>query len=442
MWTLRQLARDTERHDIDMTIKIDELRLELVSALQESRKFPVTEYNSSEISTRCIALAEMPNFVSKSKALLRSLHFKYIELRQDNIKDAHSHTFEWIFKGDSIDGSRPNTGFLEWMQSQKSIYWVSGKAGSGKSTLMKYCCSHPETSKALQNWAGSSRLIIASYFFWSAGNTMQKSQQGLLQSLLYQIFKRCPDLIPIVCSSRWTSTDLDNESEPWTLPELFNAFKCIGELETTSYRFCFFVDGLDEYDGEHSDIVHVMDSLARSSSIKLCVSSRPWNVFIEAFDGKPKLRLQDFTPGDIQRYVEDQLGKDTRFLKLMSKDSRYWQLINDIVNKAQGVFLWVFLVVRSLLRGLTDDNDIYVLQDRLNHLPVDLEEYFRRMLDTIEDIYQEQTAQIFQIVVLAVQPLSTIALAFLDKEKKDPDYAVKATALSLLGVRSLPYQVR
>ena len=377
MWTLRQLARDTERHDIDMTIKIDELRLELVSALQESRKFPVTEYNSSEISTRCIALAEMPNFVSKSKALLRSLHFKYIKLRQDNIKDAHSHTFEWILKCDSIDGSRPNTGFLEWMQSQKSIYWVSGKAGSGKSTLMKYCCSHPETSKALQNWAGSSRLIIASYFFWSAGNTMQKSHQGLLQSLLYQIFKRCPDLIPIVCSSRWTSTDLDNESEPWTLPELFNAFKCTGELETTSYRFCFFVDGLDEYDGEHSDIVQVMDSLARSSSIKLCVSSRPWNVFIEAFDGKPKLRLQDFTRGDIQCYVEDQLGKDTRFLKLMSKDSRYWQLINDIVNKAQGVFLWVFLVVRSLLRGLTDDNDISILQDRLNHLPVDLDEYFR-----------------------------------------------------------------
>lgn len=47
----------------------------------------------------------------------------------------------------------------------------------------------------------------------------------------------------------------------------------------------FFVDGLDEYDGEHVDIINVLRRFASSPSFKLCVSSRPWNVFVEAIGG-------------------------------------------------------------------------------------------------------------------------------------------------------------
>lgn len=43
----------------------------------------------------------------------------------------------------------------------------------------------------------------------------------------------------------------------------------------TSARVCIFVDGLDEYAGEHAEIVSILSSLAISEAIKICLSSRP-----------------------------------------------------------------------------------------------------------------------------------------------------------------------
>jgi hypothetical protein len=137
--------------------------------------------------------------------------------------------------------------------------------------------------------------------------------------------------------------------------------------------------------------------------------------------------LQDFTKADSKLYVKSQLQEDRRFLELMKSDSRYHLLIKDIVDKAQGVFLWVYLVVRSLLRGLTDDNDIATLQLRVKKLPADLETFFKQIFDTVEDVYLEQTAQIFQIAVYALSPLPILAYAFLEKEAGDPNYSLSAS---------------
>jgi hypothetical protein len=41
-----------------------------------------------------------------------------------------------------------------WLSSGNGIYHISGKLGSGKSTLMKFLCEHKRTKAELQNWAG------------------------------------------------------------------------------------------------------------------------------------------------------------------------------------------------------------------------------------------------------------------------------------------------
>jgi len=147
------------------------------------------------------------------------------------------------------------------------------------------------------------------------------------------------------------------------------------DKELSTAKFCFFVDGLDEYDGEEADIIKVLQDLALCSNLKICVSSRLWNAFEKAFGNRheKKLLLQEFTRDDIRLYVEETLKESESFLELAGQDSRYQQLIEDIVERASGVFLWVYLVVRSLLRGLTDDNSIALMRMRLDTLPVHLE---------------------------------------------------------------------
>jgi hypothetical protein len=106
---------------------------------------------------------------------------------------------------------------------------------------------------------------------------MQNSQEGLLQTLLFQVLKQCPNLVTNACPNRWDDNEYSTYtiSEHWGCSEFFRALDVLAGLKELSMRFCFFIDGLDEYGGEHTDIIRIIQSLAASPSIKFCVSSRP-----------------------------------------------------------------------------------------------------------------------------------------------------------------------
>jgi len=76
--------------------------------------------------------------------LLESLYYSEIKDRHDRISEAHGMTFQWIY-GDPRPGDRPWTDLSHWLESNRSLYWITGKAGSGKSTLMKYLYNDERT---------------------------------------------------------------------------------------------------------------------------------------------------------------------------------------------------------------------------------------------------------------------------------------------------------
>lgn len=109
-------------------------------------------------------------------------------------------------------------------------------------------------------------------------------------------------------------------------------------------------------------------------------------------------------------------------------DSRYNQLIEDIVERSSGVFLWVYLVVRSLLRGLTDENDFAFMRKRLDHFPSDLRDYFRQMLNSSDDVYREHATRIFLVMLnrnfSRNFALTALSFYYLEKAQDNPNYAL------------------
>ena len=370
-------------------------------------------------------LAVEGNALRKQLAVIESLRFHTIVEREKNIKEAHPATFEWLFDDESADvrAATPNT-FLPWLTSQGGIYWVSGKAGSGKSTLMKFLYSHKKTLRALRTWAAGKPFLSASYFFWNAGTGMQKSQQGLLQTLLFNILKQCPTLIPLVTPTRMRKSD--PSSSDWTRAELLQVFKDLREQPLNSTRFCFFIDGLDEYDGDHMEIIEIIHGFTSSSAIKVCFSSRPWIVFEDAFGENDGLRikLHDLTNADITRFVTEKLAEGPSFRRLMLQSGKHGELIEEIVIRANGVFLWVFLVVQSLRRGMTNRDTIPELLERIRTLPVELEEFFRLILDSAERVYHKQAARLYQLRVCAPATLTVMDVSYFAEE--DPSFALQS----------------
>jgi hypothetical protein len=286
----------------------------------------------------------------KEKELFSALSFEVMKDRQDQIKDSYKQTFEWIF-GEPKSSTRPWNNFSTWLkQTNSSLYWINGKAASGKSTLMGFLCDHHKTNVLLSYWSRNTRLISASFFFWNSGASLQRSQKGLLRSLLWQILSREPALVPIAFPNFLTSDFLGHQ---WKITELEDRLRNICQYKLLPCNIFLFVDGLDEYEGEYWSLSKLFKDLSNSPNVKICVSSRPLTVFDKAFEGFPSLRLEHLTYEDISFYVTDMLDKNELMEVLREREGRAEvnSLISDIVNKANGVWLWVELVVMSLLSG-------------------------------------------------------------------------------------------
>ncbi|KAL2681180.1 hypothetical protein Neosp_008787 [[Neocosmospora] mangrovei] len=367
---------------------------------------------------------EVPR-VKRQQMILQSLYFDKIKDRETEIKDHHKNTFEWILASE-------DTPFSHWLMDDTDLFWIKGKPGSGKSTLMKFLATHNNTKKRLQSWGGKDTVVIAGHFFWIAGTPMQKDLLGLWRTLLYQVLKECPALIETVCASRWAEVDGLSGSEPWHKNDLYKAMETLSSQRSLDVKFCFFVDGLDEYTGGEKErsggfqqLINPLKTLASSRSIKICVSSRPWTEFDELLGQEEQVRLEDLTREDIRRFVEDELGSKPRFQKLASKDKRCESIPGLIVERADGVFLWVYLVIRSLERGLVHADNYPELRKRLDALPSDLEKYFQQMLKSIDPFYKDQTLRIFQTVIAAEQSLPLLGFKFLEQELEDPGFSIK-----------------
>ncbi|KAF8537383.1 hypothetical protein BDD12DRAFT_745090, partial [Trichophaea hybrida] len=313
----------------------------------------------------------------------------------DQIADAYSHTFEWLFQNFSL-------GFEDWLRSGTGIYWISGKPASGKSTPMKYAFSH----------------FDGRVFFHERGSTNQKSLSELLHSILYQILSSAPQLISTVLPF-YIALHPNRAHRVWTIPAMKKALRAIIDQTPIKVSICLFLDALDEYDGDYNDIATFLKDLVKQkassnsvsqTNIKICLSSRREPLLINLFGSNPGFQIHEHTRDDISFYVRSRLEDHPRMLRYLASKGKENEtangLISYIVTVAEGVFLWVALVVNDFLRGLADGDNIHQLQTQLDALPKDLEGLYRRILQRIPKKYCLESHMMLEIVLRSIEPLT------------------------------------
>jgi hypothetical protein len=343
------------------------------------------------------------DLATRTQALLEWLHYPRMTSRKESVKDTHADTFQWILKSEDSEG-RPNPGFRAWLEHGSGIYWIAGKAGSGKSTLMKLITEHEETRRALEIWAGDTILVCPAFYFWYGGTQTQRSQLGMLRSLLHELLFSNKDLALIVFPL-WTEKDGVEEPE---FAEVAAAF--LRTLAADKRNICFFIDGLDEYEGDSIRTAALADYLGQlamsSANVKLVVSSRPLHELQVHIKAWPHLMLQELTSEVISTFVEDKLRKNGQMLRLEKQEpAATAELVDELVSRASGVFLWVYVVVQSLLDGLESRDNVVDLILRVRELPTELNELFSVMLGRISPRYR---AQAFRLLFITQQLLPDV----------------------------------
>jgi hypothetical protein len=145
-------------------------------------------------------------------------------------------------------------------------------------------------------------------------------------------------------------------------------------------HICFFIDGLDEHDGEYMTLLDLVLRTRATPNVKICLSSRPEPAFRLRLCACPSISMQDLNKHDIETLVQQ---------KLEPLGSTFTSLIEEVTERAEGIILWAALVCNSLLRGYTMYDDEPMLRKRLDDTPSGLRELFRHMFSKIDNAHRD-----------------------------------------------------
>ncbi|KAF8538262.1 hypothetical protein BDD12DRAFT_649380, partial [Trichophaea hybrida] len=311
----------------------------------------------------------------------------------DKERQEHKDSLEWLWTHEK---------YKKWSSSEgSSILYIEGKPGSGKSTLAKH---FRENLAAKEPNASSS--IIANYFYTHRGTTLEPTHENMLRSVLYSILKQ-DETFFIHFQSEFRKFRPTNDSK-WPYTSLQQILSSLAYHPFTKHLY-LVLDAMDE--SEETDRSKIIDLLCRlcaesqSCIIKVFLASRP----VPQIKNRVKascyvIRLQDENEKDISNFARSFLGPD---LNLPPEIIR--QATEYIVKKAQGVFVWVHLVKQKLLKysetGCTEKR----IFNYLKCLPTGLEEFYRTMLNELEERDEpedfEDGLRMFRLVLFANRPL-------------------------------------
>jgi len=348
-------------------------------------------------STSRSAFLNVPDGASVDERIpLRSLWFPGIHTRLRAIVKPTEETCSWLF----------NHGLYQnWINdvNQKAsgaLLWLKGKPGVGKSTLMAEAFS-----RALGNRGAHDQ--VAAFFFRADGEASEHSTLGLCQSLLYQLLPRNPEFLQRFVNL-WTDRELEritagDEGSLWEEGDLLPLLRSLITL-SSGKRILIFVDALDECDEKEirpqaffwRDVTRYAND--HGARLSVVISSRHFPAV--TVQDCPEIIVEDYNNSAIAAYVKHKFQ-----LGIAAAEPRWKVLRDELLKKSGGVFLWVVLVLDTLLKKWDEGANFQSLLGELRLIPAALENLFSQLFRSPSPNDASLTLRLFQWAVLSTKPL-------------------------------------
>lgn len=280
-----------------------------------------------------------------------------------------------------------------WIASPGSqrIFWITGKPGVGKSAISSWLCTY--------------RREIAAFHFCRHGHVYKSDPRKCVLSLAYQLSTQLPDYQNYLLKDI-NLQNVINESDAKTMFDLLIVQPLSGSFKKPDRLIVILIDALDEATvGNNNELAAFIASEFEKTPewLRLIITSRPDPEVEYWLRAVPQFSIDQMSQEnkkDLQSYLRQELGAKA--------DQK---IIDTIVDKSEGIFLYVQMICREVAAGR------YSLE-RLYDFPQGLQSFFaeffgRQFSDS--DQYHELVRPGLELIASAREPLPVQMIASLLK---------------------------
>ncbi|KAL9121975.1 MAG: hypothetical protein Q9187_001474, partial [Circinaria calcarea] len=332
----------------------------------------LSSYASMRISSTNVDIRALHDQLERMQSLSAVQMQNYeLKLRESTEAVRLSGTCEWLIQSPVLSS---------WRQSDSGVFILIGTPGSGKSVLLS------KVVDELQLEANVVSSQAVAYFYIDYREGAHQMLSRVISTLLRQLLQQLPSL-PLDIIRAYENTGYFGRK--LTYSQLVEELICAaGKFR----RVYLCIDALDELaEEEQHDLFRFIEKISRAR-VRVLVSSRKTrqlDVFLQestlevGWVYQLDISENDDLSKDITRYVESTVQSSGR---LKGKLELQQQIVDRISGLSQGMFLWVDLVLRDLVRQRTPKE----MQMSIDSMPVGMHGLYGRLLSQMEDAVDSQ----------------------------------------------------
>jgi hypothetical protein len=304
---------------------------------------------------------------------------------------SHNHETTWkqIRKLGNTKLYAQTDEYRDWrMQSKSSTLLFRGKLGCGKSV-------------AMANIVDDLNLFVANqdacvvYFFVQSNLPTSSKARTIIGSIARQLLQSRQSIADLTA---YVDKPLDTEDMLSVLRGTFST-DCKSFVVLDGLDLCKSLDKIEVisfvYRLQQQFCVLVCTSCRQEPNIELDTTYADFQSLRVTLVPDNRLEIEEFIATELAHRLEN------RSLRL-GDGSLILDIHDALLTGSKGMFLWVALQIESLCTLQTDAE----IREALLHLPNDLSEIYRRLLQQ-QGLAKKYQKRIFELIIVAQQPLTT-----------------------------------
>ncbi|KAF4900929.1 Ankyrin repeat domain-containing protein 50 [Colletotrichum fructicola] len=373
----------------------DLLGLVNITAVEGERKLSDLILSVASIQTeQHDILKDMRSAVDSIESQQRTMNIKnWLRPAEpsDNAKHAKDLRFEkagtWFLNSPAFQG---------WLEDEYRHLCLYGAGGCGKTVL----------TSTILDFLRENRTGVILYFFFDFSDDKKRNLDGLLRSLIFQLYA-------IKEASDQKVDDLrksyDNGKDSPTTDDLS---QCLKDVLETFQEIIILMDALDECKEENEPQDELirwileMGSAPSLKHVKIITTARPEAAFKkwldpELADAKCVALAKQGIKADIELYIKGYLEQRPGFHTQAPNHPLVKWIPERLIQKADGMFRYAACQIDDIVSCLGPEDIEHVLRS----LPDTIQETYKRSIERIPPKYHAKAVRILQFLVNAHRPL-------------------------------------